>query len=83
MSGAMTPRFDSEMPNNFVCDRIDPYAQRRCSDDDSCRVIRARPGIGLFIAIGYGALRLATKYLQMRRDIEELKLAVRELRQRG
>ena len=39
--------------------------------------------IGLFIAIGYGALRLATKYLQMRRDIEELKLAVGELRQRG
>lgn len=39
--------------------------------------------IGLFIAIGYGALRLATKYLQMRRDIEELKLAVREPRQRG
>jgi hypothetical protein len=39
--------------------------------------------IGILIGIGYGALRLATRYSQMRRDIEELKLAVRELRQRG
>ena len=39
--------------------------------------------IGIFVAIGYVGLRLATKFLQMRRDIEDLKLAVRSLSQRG
>jgi hypothetical protein len=36
--------------------------------------------IGVFVAIGYGALRFATRFLRMRQDIEELKVAVRELR---
>jgi hypothetical protein len=38
--------------------------------------------IGILIALGYGALRFATKFVEMRRDIEELKIAVRELRAR-
>jgi hypothetical protein len=36
--------------------------------------------IGVFVAIEYGALRFATKFLRMRQDVEELKAAVRELR---
>ncbi len=39
--------------------------------------------LGILIALGYGALRFATKFLEMRRDIEELKLAVRELNREG
>ncbi len=37
----------------------------------------------ILLSIGYGVLTFATRFLQMRRDIEELKLAVRELRQRA
>ncbi len=39
--------------------------------------------VGILKAIGYVVLRVATKFLQMRRDIEDLKIAVRELSQRA
>jgi hypothetical protein len=38
--------------------------------------------IGVLIALGYLVIRLATKFLQIRRDIEELKLTVRDLSER-
>jgi hypothetical protein len=38
-------------------------------------------GLALLLAAVYGALRFATKYLQMRRDVEELKRAVQDLKQ--
>jgi hypothetical protein len=37
----------------------------------------------VFLALGYGALRFATKFLRMRKDIEELKVAVAELSHRA
>ena len=39
--------------------------------------------VSAFLVLVYAVLRFATKFLQMRRDIEELKLAVRQLSHRA
>jgi hypothetical protein len=37
---------------------------------------------GILLALGYGALRFATKVLRTMRDIEEIKIAIHELQKK-
>ena len=36
--------------------------------------------LAMLFALAYGALRFATKFLRMMRDIEEIKVSMRELK---